>query len=191
MKKKTSKKVGKIATKETATKAVKKTGDFLADNKKELLYVSAAIVLSVVGYRLYKSAVKSISEAFDDKVDVVGVDVKINTSKTTISIEQAKQFAQVLLDAFNHKQPLWGTDEAAILGVFNKLKTADDFKLVYKSFGYRQYNGYNSPPQGYFRHLDDYYPRDLIYWLKEEIGPSDGKVYQVVKSRIESAGMAF
>lgn len=191
MKKKTSKKVGKIATKETATKAVKKTGDFIADNKKELLYVSGAIVLGFVGYKVYQSFKTGVTEAFDDKVDVVGVDVKINPSRTTISIEQAKQFAQVLLDACNAKEPLWGTDEPAVLGVFNKLKTADDFKLVYKVFDYRDYNGYNSPPKGFLRHFDEYYPRDLVYWLRKEIKPSDGKVYQVVKSRIESAGMAF
>ncbi len=193
MKKKTSisKKVKNIATKKNAAKAVKSTGGFLAENKKELFYVVGAVVIGVVGYKIYKGVSKGVSSVFDEKSETVNVETNINKSELTISKEQSQQFAKTLLDACNAMQPFYGTDEDSIKNVFVKLKSADDFKMVYKEFGMKNYNGNNSPPSGWGRHFDNYAPRDLIYWLKSELDESDGEVYEIVKSRIESAGYRF
>lgn len=194
MKKKLSEKIGKIASKENkekAKKAVKETGGFIAENKKELLYAGGAIIAGIIVYKIFRATSKGISDVFSDKVQTVDLDVKVNNSNTTITREQSQQFARTILDACNHAAPFYGTDEEAIKEVFLKIKTADDFKLVYNAFGMKDYNGNNSPPSGILRHLDSYAPRDLVYWLRSELTPSDGEVYTIVKKRIESAGYAF
>ncbi|MDB0601335.1 hypothetical protein PL373_09275 [Tenacibaculum maritimum] len=188
---KTKKKVSKSVTKENVGKTIKNTGGFIADNKKELLYLTGAIVIGVIGYKIYKATSKGISNVFEDKTETIDVEININKDQTTISKEQAQQFAKTLLDACNHMEPLYGTDEEAINQVFLRLKTGDDFKLVYKEFGMKNYNGNNSPPSGILRYLDNYTPRDLVYWLRSELEPSDGQVYTNVKSRVESAGYSF
>ena len=198
MKKKSStrKRTGKIVTKEKATKTIKSTGNFIADNKKELLYVAGGILVVVVGYQAYKNLKKGseVVTDFISKDHVENVDVIVNTdaSKITITKEQAQQFARTIYDACNLMAPLYGTDEEAILEVFKKLKTGDDYKLVYQTFGMKEYNGNNAPPRsGWGRFFDVFAPRDLNYWLRSELSPSDGEVYQVVKERIESAGYSF
>ncbi|TDQ22749.1 hypothetical protein [Tenacibaculum caenipelagi] len=198
MKKKSStrKRVGKIVTKEKATKTLKSTGNFIADNKKELLYVAGGILVVAVGYKVYKNLQKG-SEVVTDfigKDHLENIDVTVNTdaNKLTITQEQAQQFARTIYDACNIMAPLYGTDENAILEVFKKLQTGDDYKLVYKTFGMKEYNGNNAPPRsGWGRLFDVFEPRDLNYWLRSELSPSDGEVYTVVKSRIESAGYSF
>ncbi|SED22018.1 hypothetical protein SAMN04489761_4667 [Tenacibaculum sp. MAR_2009_124] len=185
-----SKKVGKIATKENAKKAIKETGGFIAKNKKEVAYVAAGVVGIFLIYKIYKGLSKA-SAIFDEKIQDVDVNIIVDSTKTTISKEQAQQYARTILDACNAMQPLYGTDEEAIKQVFLKLKTGDDFKKVYKAFGKKDYNGNNSPPSSFIRFLDNYTPRDLIYWLREELSPSDGQVYTIVKNRIESAGYSF
>jgi len=189
--KKTVKKIGKIAS---GNKTVKKVGDhantigtFIIEYRMPLLIASGA----VLGWYIIKGARKQIASVFEDQSEHVAIDLGIDKQNTTISETQAQQFAQQLLDASNHKEPLYGTDEKTIKQVFLQLKTPEDFKLVYKAFGNKNYNGWNSPPTGIFRYLDNYEPRDLVYWLKSEVKPSDGQVYTIVKARIQSAGWEF
>ncbi len=198
MKKKTStrKRTGKIVTKEKATKTLKSTGSFIADNKKELLYVGGGLLVVIVGYQLIKNLKKGSEAVTDfiskDHLETVDVTVNTDAGNITITPEQAQQFARTIYDACNHMAPLYGTDEDAILEVFKKLNTGDDYKLVYKTFGMKEYNGNNAPPRsGFWRMFDVYEPRDLTYWLRSELSSSDGEVYQVVKSRVESAGYSF
>ncbi|WP_299833774.1 hypothetical protein [uncultured Tenacibaculum sp.] len=180
----------KIANKEI----IKKIGNqantvssFIVEYKTPILIIGGA----VLGFYFIKKAREGIASAFDEKSEQVQIDLPIDIKKTTITKTQSKQFAQQLLDASNHMAPLYGTDEATIKEVFLQLKTAEDFKLVYEAFGNKNYNGWNSPPVGIFRHLDNYQPRDLVYWLKSELEPSDGEVYDIVKARVESAGWTF
>ncbi len=177
-KKEIAKKIGKNAN---------TVGDFIVEYKTPLLLVGGAFL----GWYVIKNTTKGIAGVFKEKSEQVTIDLPISSQKTTISKTQSQQFAQQLLDASNHMEPLYGTDEETIKKVFLQLKTAEDFKLVYKAFGHKNYNGWNSPPVGIFRHLDTYEPRDLVYWLKSEIKPSDGEVYNIVKARVESAGWAF
>lgn len=189
-KKEISKKVKKIASKQTVKKLGKSANtvaSFITEYQTPLLIVGSA----VLGWYLIKNAKKGITGVFNEKSQQVGIDLPVNMQKATISKTQSQQFAQQLLDASNHMEPLYGTDEQTIKKVFLKLKTPEDFKLVYHAFGLKNYNGWNSPPVGIFRHLDTYEPRDLVYWLKSEIKPSDGEVYNIVKARVDSAGWEF
>ncbi|MFL0063734.1 hypothetical protein [Tenacibaculum maritimum] len=193
MKKKTHlpTKAGKVATKEKVKKTITTSGGFLSDNKKNLLYVGGAIILGYTGYRIYKNVSEGLLTATQDLHESIPIDLSIDTQKATLSSEEAAKAAQQLLDAFNEASPFYGTDEETIKQVFIKLKSAEDFKLVYKSFGKKNYNGNGSPPVGIWRHLDNYSPRDLVYWLKSELSPDDGDVYQIVKERVESANWQF
>ena len=180
--------LSKIATKKNAQKVGKKAneiGSFIIEHKTPLLLIGGALL----GWYILKKTKEGVADIFADKSESVPIDLTIN--KATISKTQAQQFAQQLLDASNHMEPLYGTDEQTIEKVFLQLKKADDFKLIYQAFGQKNYNGNNSPPTGIFRHIDNYEPRDLVYWLKSELSPADGKVYTLVKERIESAGWQF
>ena len=181
-------------TSKRVRKNVKKLGEnantisnFIIEYKTPLLMIGGAFL----GWYLIKTTRKGIANVFDEKSEQVTIDLPVDIQNTTISKTQSQQFAQQLLDASNQMEPLYGTDEQTIKKVFLKLKTAEDFKLVYQAFGFKNYNGWNSPPVGIFRYLDSYQPRDLVYWLKSEIKPSDGEVYKIVKARVESAGWAF
>ncbi|MCG8776458.1 hypothetical protein [Tenacibaculum finnmarkense] len=185
MKKTTTKKI---------SKNLKSTNDFVSENKKQLLYVGGSILLLYTIYKVsssfFSGAKNGISNALDDKIENVVSQVKINPKETTISLDNAKIYAQQLLNACNNG-PFYGTDEELIRKVFKKIKTGDDFKLVFNAFGEKNYNGYNSPPTGISRHLDNYAPRNLVYWLRAELSARDGAVYNEVKERIESVGIAF
>lgn len=161
--------------------------DFIIANKTPLLVIGGA----VLGWYLIRQTRKGLADAFSDKSENVAINLAIDSQKTTITPTQAQQFAQQLLDACNDAYPMYGTDEETIYKVFLKLQNGEDFKQVYEAFGFKNYNGYNSPPVGIFRHIDNYEPRDLVYWLKSELSPSDGKVYELVKKRVESAGWSF
>ncbi|MCD8425557.1 hypothetical protein LNJ40_09640 [Tenacibaculum dicentrarchi] len=181
----------KIVLSKKTGQNIKKTGAFLADNTKEVLYVGGAILLIVVVYRAYKFSSNPFSEVLKDKSEAVKINLQVDLSKATITKEEAQKYAQQLLDACNGAFPFYGTDENLIKKVFEKLNNADDFKLVYKFFGRKNYNGYGSPPSGISRHLDNYDPKDLVYWLRAELSPKDGQVYNMVKNRIESANWTF
>ncbi|MBE7671559.1 hypothetical protein F7649_10590 [Tenacibaculum piscium] len=173
---------------------IKKTGAFLADNTKEVLYISGGIVLLLVGYKIYKGLGKAgskVKEALEDDLQKVNVDLKIDPNKLTITKEDAQKYAQQLLYACDYSAPIYGTDTKSIKKVFEKLKSPEDFKLVHKSFGLKKYNGYGLSPEGIFRHLDNGVSKDLVYWLKEELSTRDGDVYTIVKNRIESANWTF
>lgn len=182
--------MGKIATKKNIEKVGKSANamsNFILENNKPFLIIGGVLL----GWYLVKQARKGLSDAFTEKSENVDFRLPINTQKATIDTTQAGQFAQQLLDACNEAYPFYGTDEETIQKIFERLQNGEDFKLVYKAFGMKNYNGYNSPPVGFFRHIDNYEPRDLVYWLKSELSPSDGEVYRIVKQRIESAGWRF
>ncbi|MCG8872141.1 hypothetical protein [Tenacibaculum finnmarkense] len=185
----------KNTTTKKISKNLKSTNDFVSENKKQLLYVGGSILLLYTIYKVsssfFSGAKNGISNALDDKIENVVSQVKINPKETTISLDNAKIYAQQLLNACNDGSPFYGTDEKLIRKVFKKIKTGDDFRLVSNAFGEKNYNGHNSPPTGIFRHLDNYAPRNLVYWLRAELSARDGAVYTEVKERIKSAGFAF
>lgn len=186
---------------ESAKNAASNTIDAATKNPKTTLYI-VGVVISV--YLIYKIAtatsdkITSILEGdpnIDDKV--IGTGGQIIKQNVTITEFQAKNFAQQLLDAMNEKQPLYGTDEEMIEKVFDQLKTKDDFLMVFKAFGEKDYNGNNSPPTGIWSNIDSYKKQNLVYWLKSELQLSwlstatDKRVHQKVKNLVIQAGFAF
>ncbi|MFD0862493.1 hypothetical protein ACFQ1M_09765 [Sungkyunkwania multivorans] len=177
----------------TAAKAVRSIGDTVVTNSLPTLYIVGGIVGAILIVSLVRTASKRVTGILtgdpdiDDQVEGTGG----STVGATISNQTAINFAQQLLDAMNAKQPFWGTDEDVILAVFRRIDNGQDFLKVFDAFGNKDYNGHNSPPEGFFSNLDSYEPRNLVYWLQSELGPGDGEVYDLVKERVNQAGFSF
>lgn len=195
MKTETLSKKAKTTTKEIIGKAgesAKELGKAAQESPKTLIYVGLGVLVVVVGYKLIKGTSKKVDEIFDGDPDI---DNQVNgtggsTNKATISNQTAINLAQQLLDAMNAKSPIYGTDNDTIDLVFDKLKNGDDYIKVYNAFGRKDYNGYNSPPEGFWSILDSYEKRDLNYWLKSELSNFfEPTLYKKVKERIESTGV--
>ncbi|WP_299134563.1 hypothetical protein [uncultured Tenacibaculum sp.] len=196
MKKRSISKPGKIVTKEKAKKAVKETGSFIAQNKKEILYVGGAILIGYVGYKIYKGISKG-AEAVGDilenpEVDSIKTDLVVNPKNLTITNAQAEVFAKGLLDAFNHTI-LFGSpssDKEKINKIFDAIKTGDDFRLIHKTFGYRKRAMGGTPTSYTGKKLSKAY--DLTYWLKEEVpGWLNRSLYKKIEARFKTANIPF
>lgn len=186
---KSVKTVEKVAKKLSTT--AQKTGKHISENPKTLIYVGLGVLGVVVVYKIIKGTANKVDQVLngdpdiDNQVNGVGG----NTKNATISNQIAINLAQQLLDAMNVKEPFYGTDNDTIDLVFEKLKNGDDYMKVYLAFGKKDYNGYNSPPQGFWSNFDSYEKRDLNYWLKSELSSLfDPTLYKKVRQRIESTG---
>lgn len=179
-----------------AKKIIDKTGDAVTSNPKTAVYVVGGILAIVTVVGLLKSLKKATgNDTIDDSVGGTGGSSS-NTGTATISNSQAINYAQQLLDAMNEGRDTYfasGTDEDTIEAVFDKLKSGADFLKVYHAFGKKDYDGYESPPDGgVWQALETYYPRDLVFWLKSEISSFwEPTLYNKVKLRVESAGFVF
>ena len=132
----------------------------------------------------------------DPDVDahVSGTGQGLDASKATITEAQAINFASQLLTAFNKGAPMYGTDTYLVDKVLSQLKNGDDFLMVYNAFGDKDYNGYGSPPTGWWNIIDSYEKHNLVYWLLEELdyhADSDRKTWLKAAKLAHSAGFAF
>lgn len=181
--------MSKIVDKAKVT--LEKTGEKVKNNKPLLIIVGGVAVYSI--YKIVSSTTSAVDGIFNPDIDNEVIGTGGSTAGATITNQTATNYAQQLLDAMNYN-PCWicyGTDEDKILEVFQKLKNSADFIKVYNAFGRKDYNGYNSPPDGVLANLDSYEPRNLVYWLKAELSKGDGEVYDIVKERVELAGFTF
>ncbi len=171
----------------TKTNSIARTTEKAVNNPKKTMYLVGGLVALLVGYRIYKAFNPSI----DDTVNNVG---NGSISNATISQNTAANYAQQLLDAMNVNRNsifLSGTDEKVISDVFDKIKNSDDFRLLFKAFGNKHYNGQNSPVEG-LEILQTYQLRNLVYWLRSELNSFwDYSVYKKVKTVVEKAGFTF
>lgn len=171
-----------------------KSSEYLSKNGKTLLIGASVAVGLLVMWKIYRSFTRKskTEEEREKEQQVQGViEQSINKQNLTITEQQAKNFAQQLLDAMDYAAPVYGTDEDTIASVLKKIKTKDDFLLIFKAFGLKEYNGNGLPPTGWARHIDNYEPRNLVYWLKAELSPRDGEAYTLAKKFSEMAGFAF
>lgn len=175
----------------------KLTRDQFLQNPSAFLYPAAAVLGAFLVYKIYKSATSFVKgdTNIDDEIDGVSVNVD-NSLKATISKQTAINYASQLLDAMNVMQPVYGTDEDTISDVFDNLKNAADFMLVFDAFGKKDYNGNNSPPTGIWSNLDSYKKQNLVHWLKSELSKSsfiffENELYEKVKKIINKAGFTF
>lgn len=172
------------------TEGSKKVVETVSNNPRTALYLVGGLASILILYKIGK-AINNFGNGdtdIDDQVEGTGG----NTQGATISDQTATNYAQQLLDAFNSKEPLYGTDEKTVADIFKELNNAQDFLKVHKKFGLKDYNGHNSPPTGPWSYVDSYEKRNLVYWLKSEIGVNDPyNLYNLVKNRVESAGFTF
>jgi len=171
----------------TTTEIIRKSTKRAVENPKNTVYLVGGLLALFLGYKIYKTFNPNIN----DTVENVG---NGSIKNATISKEIAANYAQQLLDAMNLNRNsilLSGTDEKVISNVFDKIKNSDDFRLIFKAFGNKHYNGQNSPVEG-LEVLQSYQLRNLVYWLRNELNSFwDYSVYKKVKNVIEKAGFVF
>jgi hypothetical protein len=169
-----------------------KTGTFIGNNRKPLLYVGGAIAIVVVGLAVVNRLKNLVSGQ-----KVVGGNYheqQVDTTKTKISQVTAQNYAEQLFKAFNY---YWGTDLATIKSIFGKINS-EDFKMIYNAFGQRTYSSINggTPSQSpigldnpiIFGKNPDL---DLVGWLQAELGIADFVTKNKVKPIVEGAGFVM
>lgn len=169
-----------------------KTGTFIANNKKPLLYVGGAIVIVVIGLAVVNRLKNLVSGQ-----KVIGANYHeqpVDVTKTKISQVTAQNYAEQLFKAFNY---YWGTDLATIKSIFGKINS-EDFKMIYNAFGQRTYSSINggTPSQSpigldnpiIFGKNPDL---DLVGWLQAELGIADFVTKNKVKPIVEGAGFVM
>ena len=166
-------------------KSLSKTGDFIGNNKKPLLYIGGAIAIVVIGYAVVKRLKGGISGQSIKGGKFIIQD--IDESQTTITDAQAKNYAENLFQAFNYT---FGTDKGVIDGVFTQLNP-EDFNKVYNAYGRRSYSsvtGGTPSPLTYLWNREDL---DLISWLNYELGLGDGALKTKIRKVVEPAGFVL
>lgn len=168
-------------------------GNFIKDNKKPLLYVGGAIAVVIVGYAIV-SRVKSGITGFL-KPNIKGqTDFKqlaVDNTKSTISDSLANNYANELYNSMKDT----GTDTDVIYSIMEKLQKKNDFLKVYNAFGLKGYANYlggvlggGEPTTIYVGMYND---KNLVEWLREEVGYSNILTYNLVKKTVENAGLVF
>jgi hypothetical protein len=166
-------------------KSLTKTGDFIGNNKKPLLYVGGAIAVVVIGYAIVKRLKGGITGE-----SIKGgkfIEQEVDETKTTISDAQAKNYAENLFQAFNYT---YGTDKGIIDSVFSRINP-EDFKKVYNAYGKRSYSaitGGTPSPLTFFWNMENL---DLIAWLNAELGFGDGTLKTKIRKVVEPAGFVL
>lgn len=168
-----------------------KTGTFISNNKKPLLYVGGAVVLVILGYTIVSRTKKGITSLFTDKSkgETPFEDVEVDDTKVTISDSVANAYANQLYGAMANA----GTDEDVIYAIMQKLQKKDDFRKVYNKFGKRSYVGKltGGSPTALDKWLGNYDDFDLIQWFNEEVGYSNYPTYSLIRKVVNNAGFSM
>jgi hypothetical protein len=173
----------------SVSEAIANTGKIIKDNKVPLLWIGGATVATVLVWAIVKKWKSNIAgESIEKgKFNVQEIDY----TKTTISPSVAKNYAEILFEAFNY---YWGTDKASIQNVFLKIKP-EDFKMVYNAFGKRSYSLLNGGSPSEISIMPDTWigstKVDLIQWLNNELEFGDSNLKALVKKVIEPAGFVI
>ncbi len=197
---------GKTATRkivDTVRKTATKAGASVVKNPISLLYVGGGILAVIAAYKLAKWAKDASDTVSGDNIDnTIPVRVIPDTSRTTITRNEARNFASQLLTAFNWKgfmllpYPHYGegTDNNVVKSIFDRINS-EDFKVMYQEFDTKDYNGYSSPPSNIGGGIQDALgiseKRDLVYWLRSELDFFDFSLKKRVKEIVEGAGFIF
>lgn len=164
-------------------KITSNTGNFIADNKKPLLYIGGAIAVTILAVTVVRRLKGKIEGKDISKGKFVEQD--IDFTKTTISLQTAKNYAEILFEAFNYD---WGTDKSQVEAVFSKIKP-EDFKLVYNAYGKRDYGTLTGlSPTWAERAGGLYRSLDLVQWINEELEFGDGALKDKIRKVVEPAG---
>ena len=166
--------------------ATSKTGEFIANNKKPLLYIGGAIAVTILAVSIVRRLKGKIEGKDISKGKFVEQDIDL--TKTTISVQTAKNYAEILFEAFNYD---WGTDKSQVDSVFSKIKP-EDFKLVYNAYGKRDYGTLTGlSPTWAERAGGLYRSLDLVQWINEELEYGDSALREKIRKVAEPAGFVI
>lgn len=166
--------------------ATSKTGEFIATNKKPLLYIGGAIAVTILAVAVVRRLKGKIEGKDISKGKFVEQDIDL--TKTTISVQTAKNYAEILFEAFNYD---WGTDKSQVESVFSKIKP-EDFKLVYNAYGKRDYGTLTGlSPTWAERAGGLYRSLDLVQWINEELEIGDSALREKIRKVVEPAGFVI
>jgi hypothetical protein len=170
-----------------ATNYLSKTGDFIANNKKPLLYVGGAIAIVVVGYAIVKKLQGGIGGFLKD-TSVGATDFvpqSVDVTKVTISDATASTYANQLWNAMKDM----GTDTSMISAVLNKLQKKDDFLKVFNAFGRKSYYLQGEPTLSAY--LFGFKNLDLVEWFNKEVGYLNYPTYSLIQKTVKNAGLTI
>lgn len=166
--------------------ATSKTGEFIANNKKPLLYIGGAIAVTILAVSIVRRLKGKIEGKDISKGKFVEQDIDL--TKTTISVQTAKNYAEILFEAFNYD---WGTDKSQVESVFSRIKP-EDFKLVYNAYGKRDYGTLTGlSPTWAERAGGLYRSLDLVQWINEELEYGDSALREKIRKVVEPAGFVI
>lgn len=169
------------------TNYISNVGNFIADNKKPLLYVGGAIAVVVVGFAIVNRLKGGIGGFLKDSS--VGATeftpIEVDVTKTTISDTVANNYANQLFNAMKDA----GTDDNMIFQILNKLQKKDDFLKVYNAYGRKSYYLYGEPTAGAY--LFGYKNLDLVEWFNKEVGNLNSPTYNLIKKTVANAGLTI
>jgi hypothetical protein len=166
--------------------ATSKTGEFIVNNKKPLLYIGGAIAVTILAVAVVRRLKGKIEGKDISKGKFVEQDIDL--TKTTISVQTAKNYAEILFEAFNYD---WGTDKSQVESVFSKIKP-EDFKLVYNAYGKRDYGTLTGlSPTWAERAGGLYRSLDLVQWINEELEYGDSALREKIRKVVEPAGFVI
>lgn len=176
------------------TQYLVKTGTFIKENKKPILWVGGSLIVVIIGIAIVKKVQKGINLAFTDKTKGATsfIPIEYDTNKSTITDAVANAYSNQLFNAMKDS----GTDENTIKVVLQKLQKKEDFLKVYNSFGKKSYGKFldNGEPNllnttiGLFGGYTDI---DLVEWFKKEVGYLNYPTYSLIKKTVTNAGLAF
>ncbi len=173
------------------SKYIIKTGDFIKENKKPILWIGGAVIVAVIGVAIAKRASKGIESLFTDKSikENPFTNLEVDQTQVTISDSVANAYANQLYGAMKNG----GTQEDVIYQILQKLQNPNDFRKVYNAFGKKSYVGsfVGGSPTKLDSYIGNYDNFDLIEWFKNEVGYSNYPTYSLIKKTVNKAGLAF
>jgi hypothetical protein len=174
---------------------VAKTGNFIEQNKMPLLYIGGAIVALFIIVPVVKRirGILNPDEGKATDTKAVVKNVSVNKSNATFSENEARIMANQLV---GYMSVTTGTDEKGIQSVFEKVKNADDMKLLYVTFGTRPYSYINQGEAsgllfGILEKAGGFAQLDLIGWLEQELGIFDWKTKRIVNEKLNLMGASI
>jgi len=102
----------------------------------------------VIAYLFSKRIGRFFSKNIKDIQEDIDYNKELDKSKESYPKTQYKNFADAIEKAFSPYGYGYGTDEASIYNVMRKLKTNNDWLLLNKAFGVREYIDYSFNPFG-------------------------------------------
>ena len=146
---------------------VESTGAAIVKSNQKAVKIAVGAGAVGLCFLIGRKIVRKIKEAKEgNELRDAIANIPVNTKNTTIDETTAATISGALLGAMNK----WGTDEETIRRNLDRLKTKDDYLLVYKAFKDKGYKNGKLNADG--RKLD------LTGWLRSELSGSDLKYFE-------------